>query len=154
MLSKKQGIFLMGVFGFFVGCFSAEVLSRPLAEFTNELKRNIDTTKTISFDLALLVFQQGYEVCTAIEKIDSKIVSRLGVQCGKCRKKVLSCAEFAGCLLASGAQEQLDKFKKLLSKPEEQAINTFIKNAANDRQIKCVLCEQSGHWVDIKQKDS
>jgi hypothetical protein len=132
--------------------FSVEPQSKSLAEFTNELKRSVDTTKTFSFELAMLVLQQGYEVCTAIEKMDPKIASQLGVQCGMCQNKILSCAEIAGCLLGDGAQDQLDTLKGLLSKADVQAINTFIKNTANDQQVKCIVCEQSGHWVDIGQK--
>jgi hypothetical protein len=87
-----------------------------LQEFTGELKRDIDITKTVLFSLALIVLQQGYEICTAIEKVNPQILSQLGACCEKCRNKILSCAEFAGCLVAYGVQDQLDKFKQLFSR--------------------------------------
>jgi hypothetical protein len=146
MLNKNNNLFFilltLTVYPFYI---ASENSSITLKEFSKELKRSTDTTKTISFEFAIHVLQEGYSICSAIEKIKPQISSQLGAKCKEC-SKILSCAEFAGCLLASGMQNKLDDFKKLLSDPEIQPINMFIKNTANEQKIKCAQCGKLTHW--------
>jgi hypothetical protein len=149
MLNKGKNFSLICLLVFIFFNLLAKNSSTPLKEFTNELKSVFDTTKTISLELALSVLQYGYEICTVIEKIKPEIASQLGIECQGCKNKILSCAEFSGCLLACGGnknKDQLDHFKKLLFNPEVEAINLFMMSIANEKQIKCPMCEKFVYW--------
>lgn len=149
-LIKKKNAFFFLINSFFCSLISQNSFtSESIEKFTKCIKRDFTYSDKISLELALLFLQQGYEICTLIDKIDPQISSQLGVQCGSCKNKILSYAEFAGSLVASNLQDQYDTFKKLLSNPEAQKINLFIMKVANEQQIKCSNCEKFGHWIKI-----
>jgi len=146
MLSKKQTIFLICL----GQCLSFEISATSLNEFSSELRRSIDPKKEFSLELSLLVLQQGYEVCTLVDKIDPKISSLLGVRCKECKKKIFSCAELAGTLLADGAMDKLNQFKKLLGNSDKKAVNQFMIQATNEQQVKCPECKKIVQWIELE----
>ena len=147
MLNKNRNIFLILLFAGYWFCLCAESATTPINNFSEELKRSFDIQKTDDLEFALYVLQQGYEVCTIIEGINSTTASTFGISCGGCKHKILSPAEFAGFLCARKAQNQLDDFKKLLTSQDKEAVNQFMMDTANQKELKCPLCSKFVCWI-------
>lgn len=154
MLSNKKKLLSICAL-FFCNLFvNASTDLTTLNGFTSEFKKSIDTQKTFSLEAALSVLQNGYEICMAIENFGPNVSSKLGVQCGSCKNNILTCAGLAGHILASGALDEFKKLKRLLATADIKTINLFIVKSANEHQVKCVICEKFGPWVELDQVSS
>ena len=107
----------------------------------------LKAASNLSPELIVYFLKEGSEIIELIEKIDQAIQGKIGIRCGGCKTNILSCAELAGHLCASGDQKNLDELKKLLLKQNVQEINNFMVTVAQEKQIACVLCEKFVQWT-------
>lgn len=103
-------------------------------------------SETTYKDPLLNWFAGASNILLLISKIDQTELAKMSIQCSLCLNKQLSCAEFAGHVLAADWATKFEELKGLLLQPCAEKVNSFMVKTSNNKKIPCPLCEKFTGW--------